>query len=130
MTVCVPKMAKSMFPFVIATMISAPRGCVPYRLREYAGEYFRVNVCVCLSRRESSTCGEVGWLPTCYVGGPQGVLLLWLSPVHACLLPPQWQVKHINTLQILWIVEPPTSHLFVVGPAIHMGLFLVVISLF
>ena len=43
-----------------------------YRLKEYASWYFRVCIHVCLLRRESSSHGEVGWVPTRSVGGQEG----------------------------------------------------------
>ena len=45
---------------------------MPLWLREYAGWYFRVNVCGRLLRRESYTYGQVGELPAHCVGGEEG----------------------------------------------------------
>ena len=41
---------------------------MPLRLKECAGWYFRMCVRVRHLRRESSTCGWGGWVPTHWVG--------------------------------------------------------------
>ena len=47
-------------------------GGVPKMLKGYASWYFWVYARVRLLRRESSTCGQVGGLPTRWVGGETG----------------------------------------------------------
>ena len=48
------------------------RGGVPSRLNEYAGWYFQVYARVRLLRRQSSTCGSLGWVPTHWDGSQEG----------------------------------------------------------
>ena len=43
-----------------------------HRLKEYARWYFQVFAHVRLLRREPSTCGQVGWVPTLWVGVEEG----------------------------------------------------------